>query len=340
VKDKRQGETLTRLGMDVGTVSTVVCDADGELLFDEPSILLHQRTGGRGQRIAVGREAADLVGRLPPGMTAIRPVRRGVITDLDTARSFLRMVVRQVLPRPWQRGRAQAVVGVPAGATLLEQRALLEVLEESGIARAVAIDEPVAGALGCGIDPMDRRVHMVVDVGGGTAEVSAFCFGGVLASRSCRIGGGDMTVAVSRHVREHHHLMMGEIAAEQLAVRSGEVPDNTEIGIHGRDSDSGRPRSVTVEAGELQAALAPIVAWLVRYLAGCLDDLPAQAIDDLAADGVVLVGGASRVRGIEQALEKAFGLPVKRAENPLTCVAEGAARAATAPGVLTAYGRG
>lgn len=326
--------------MDVGTVSTVVCNAEGELVFDEPSVLLHQRTDGRGRRVTIGREAADLIGRLPPGVTAIRPVRHGVITDLDTARTFLRMVVRQVLPHPWQRGRAQAVVGVPAGATLLEQRALLEALEESGIARAVAIDEPVAGALGCGIDPMDRRVHMVVDIGGGTAEASAFCFGGVLAGRSCHTGGGDMTLAVSRHVREHHHLILGELAAEQLTVRSGEVPDTTEIVVHGRDSDSGRPQSVTVAAGELQTTLAPIVASLVRFLAGCLDELPPQAIDDLAADGMVLFGGASRVRGIEQALDKAFGLPVKRAENPLTCVAEGAARAAATPGVLSAYGRG
>ena len=267
-------------------------------------------------------------------------MRHGVITDLHTARSYLRAVVRQILPRPWQRARAQVVVGVPAGASLLEQRALLEAVEEAGISWAVAIEEPIAGALGCGIDPLDRRVHMVVDVGGGTAEASAFCFGGVLASRSCRVGGGEMTQAVIRHVRQHHHLILGEIAAEEMTIRSGAVSQDVEVVAHGRDSDSGRPRSVTVTGGELQAAIAPVVDTLVSALASCVDDLPPQAIDDLAADGVVMFGGASHVRGIEQALEKVFGVPVKRAENPLTCVAEGAARAAQSQAVLTAYGRG
>ena len=149
-----------------------------------------------------------------------------------------------------------------------------------------------------------------------------------------------MTQAVIRHVREHHHLILGEIAAEEMTVRASAVSQGVEVVAHGRDSDTGRPRSVTVMAGELQAAIAPVVDTLVRALEGCVDDLPAQAIDDLAADGVVLFGGASLVRGIEQALEKVFGVPVKRAENPLTCVAEGAARAARSPAVLAAYGRG
>jgi rod shape-determining protein MreB and related proteins len=331
---------MTRLGMDVGSASTVVCNADGEFLYDEPSVLLYRRSTGRGEQLTIGRAAAELIGRLPPGVTVLRPVRHGVITDLNTARSYLRAVVRQILPRPWQRARAQVVVGVPAGASLLEQRALLESVEEAGISWAVAIEEPIAGALGCGIDPLDRRVHMVVDIGAGTAEASAFCFGGVLASRSCHTAGGEMTQAVIRHVREHHHLILGEIAAEEMTVRSGAVSPDAEVVTHGRDSDSGRPRSITVTARELQAAIAPVVESLVRALAGCVDDLPAQAIDDLAADGVVMFGGASRVRGIEQALEKVFGVPVKHAENPLTCVAEGAARAAQSPAVLAAYGRG
>jgi len=149
-----------------------------------------------------------------------------------------------------------------------------------------------------------------------------------------------MTQAVIRHLRVHHHLILGEIAAEAMTIRSGAVSPDAEVVGHGRDSDSGRPRSVTVAADELQVAIAPVVDTLVRGLAGCVDDLPPQAIDDLAADGVVMFGGGSHVRGIEQALEKVFGLPVKRAENPLTCVAEGAARAARTPRVLSAYGRG
>ncbi|MFR9802981.1 rod shape-determining protein [Pseudonocardia sp. RS010] len=327
---------MARFGMDVGTGTTVLYDAEGGFQYDEPSVMLGRP---HGQGVSVGREAAELVDRVPSGAHAVRPVRDGVITDLETARRYLRAVVRRVFPRPWQRTRLTAALTVPAGASPLERRALVEAAEEAGIVRVLALAGPVAGAIGCGVDPLDRRVHMVADVGAGTAEIVALCFGEILAVRSRRVAGDAIAAAVRRHVREQHHLVVGRDAAEELTIRAGAAPDGAEVVVVGRDGDNGRPRTLRLRAAELHGVVAPRVAELASSLIGCLDDLPARALDDLAADGVLLVGGASPTRGLRAALEAGLGLPVKQAENPSTCVAEGAARAFTLPGVLEAYTR-
>lgn len=329
---------MSDFGIDLGTANTVVYDGAREVVFDEPSVLLRRGTGGRRRRVvAVGREAAELLGRVPQGMVAMRPLQDGVITDLDTARAYLRSVVRTAVSNPWSRMRGRVAIGVPSGATELERRALLEAADEAGMHRAAAIDEPIAGALGCGIDPMDRRVHMVVDVGGGTSEVTAFCYGGVLSSRSCRIAGDEMTVAIFRHVREHHQLVVGEQAAEEIKMRIGFETDPSLV-VPGLDAGTGHARLATIPVAEFVEVLRPITDTIIQTLASCLHDLPPEAAADILADGVVAFGGASLVRGFDQRLENAFGFPVKKAENPLTCVAEGAARSLRVPGVIAAYG--
>jgi rod shape-determining protein MreB len=327
------------LGMDLGTANTVVCHVDQGIVFDEPSMLLLRGASvRRGRIMAIGREASELVGRAPAGFTALRPLHDGVITDLETAQAYLRAVLRRVSRHPWQRVRGQVVIGVPTGATALERRALLEAADEAGMGGATTLDEPIAGAVGCGIDPLERRVHMVVDVGGGTAEVTAFCFGGVVASRSCRVAGDEMTVAVHQHLREHHQLVVGEQAAEGVKVQTNFTTEPSLV-VHGRDSGSGRPRLATIPVAEIIEVLRPINETIIRTLVACLDDLPPQATGDVLADGILAFGGASLTSGFDQGLERAFGLPVKLAENPLTCVAEGAARCLRSSGVLEAYGR-
>ncbi len=329
---------MSDFGIDLGTANTVVYDAAQEVVFDEPSVLLRRRADGRGGRVvAVGREAADLLGRVPAGVTAVRPLQDGVIIDLDTARAYLRAVVRRAVSSPWHRMHAQVAVGVPSGATDLERRALLEAADEAGLHRVSAIDEPIAGALGCGIDPMDRRAHMVVDVGGGTSEATAFCYGGVLTSRSCRIAGDEMTVAIFRHLREHHQLVVGEHAAEEIKMKIGFVGEPS-LPVAGLDAGTGHARLATIPVAEFVEVIQPITDTIIQTLAACLHDLPPEAAGDILADGVVVFGGASLTHGFDQRLEKAFGFPVKMAENPLTCVAEGAALSLRAPGVISAYG--
>ncbi|WP_409329869.1 rod shape-determining protein [Trujillonella humicola] len=323
------------LGIDLGTTTTVVSDPRRGVVFDGPSTMLLQAGARRLRALAVGAEAAELLGRAPARYTAVRPVHDGGIADLETARAYLRAVLRRAGRRAWTPLRA--VVGVPAGATALEVRALLEAAEEAGVRPVTALDDTVAGAVGCGLDPLDRRVHMVVDVGGGTAQAVAFCYGGVLASRTCALGGEEMTGAVVRFLREQHQLHVGELEAERIKVLA--AAEDATLVAQGRDGATGRPGLVTVPAAEVAAALRPVVAEVVRSLTGCLDELPPQAVADLLGEGVLLIGGSSLVPGLAQELERALGLPVKPAEEPLTCVAEGAARALRDRSLLAAYGR-
>src|SRR4051812_35438654 len=326
------------LGIDLGTANTVVSDIRRGIVFDEPSVMLLRRGGSRRERVlAVGQDAADLLGRAPSSFVAVRPLHDGVVTDLETTRLYL----RAVLHKAGRRGYGlptRAVIGVPVGSTALEHRALLEAAEEAGIRPVTALYESVAGAVGCGIDPLERRVHMVVDAGGGTAEGVAFCFGGVLAHRTSKVAGDEMTLAVSRYLREQHQLYVGELEAEDLKIRSGGDVDGPLV-VQGRDAATGRPRLATVHAAEVGEAVRPITDEIVRTLAACLDDLAPQAIADVLSDGVLVFGGSSLVQGFPEELERSLGLPVKLAEEPLTCVAEGAARALRNRRLLAAYGR-
>src|SRR4029450_5022370 len=201
-----------------------------------------------------------------------------------------------------------------------------------------ALADSGAGPVGCGIDPLERRVHMVVDVGGGTAEAVVFCFGGVLTHRTSKVGGNEMTVAVARYLREAHQLHVRGLEAERVKVLAA-VEENGPLVVHGRDGVSGRARLATVQAAEVAAAVRPVAAEAVRALPACLDDLPPQALADVLAEGVLVFGGASLAHGFPEHLETELGLPVKLAEEPLTCVAEGAARAPANRPLLRAYGR-
>jgi rod shape-determining protein MreB len=325
------------LGIDLGTSTTVVAHARRGVLLDEPSVMVLRRDGGRRQKVfAVGQEAADLLGRTPARFTPVRPLADGAITDLETARRYLRAVLRTTGSRLRATPR-RAVLAVPVGSTALEHRALLEAAEEAGLRPARALDAAIAGAVGCGIDPMERRVHMVVDVGGGTAEAAAFCFGGVLAHRTTRLAGDEMTLAVSRYVQEQHHLVVGELEAEQLKIRS--AADDGPLVVQGRDAATGRPRLATVQSAEVADAVRPLVEEIVHTLSGCLEDLAPQALGDVLADGVLVFGGASLVQGLEKELERGLGLPITLVDEPRTCVATGGARAAGDRRLLDAYRR-
>ncbi|SEO83975.1 rod shape-determining protein [Trujillonella endophytica] len=329
------------LGIDLGTANTVVSDPRRGIVFDEPSVMMLAQGARRPRVLAVGREAADLLGRAPSGFVAVRPLHDGVVTDLETARLYLRAVLQRAGRHAWTPTRA--VIGVTADSSPLENRALVEAAEEAGIRPVTALDNAVAGAVGCGLDPLERRVHMVVDVGGGTAEAVAFCFGGVLAHRTAKVGGDQMTVAVARYLREQHQLHVGELEAERVKILAGAgagAGDSEPVVVQGRDGVSGRARLATVPAAELAAAVRPVVGDVLRTLTACLDDLPPQGLADVLAEGMLVFGGGSLVHGFADELERELGLPVKLAEEPLTCVAEGAARALRNRPLLAAYGRG
>ncbi len=325
-------------GIDLGTANTVVCQGQRGVVLDEPSVMA-VRTDQRGRRVKpvmVGNAARSLMGRCPLGLMTVRPLRDGVIVDLEAARSYIVGVLSRITEHPWQRIRPRAVIGVPGGATSLERRALVEAADEAGIRRVRLLPEPIAGALGCGLDPLEARAHMVVDVGGGTAEVTAFCYGGILAHRSCRVAGDEMTLALFQYLRTEHQLIVGELTAEDVKCRAGADP-STSLVAQGMDAATGRPRLVTLGISEVVEALRPTVDTILATLVSCLEDLPPQAANDILDSGVVAFGGGSLLRGFDKLLEDSFAFPVRLADRPLTCVAEGAAAAMHRGDVLAAF---
>ena len=325
------------LSIDLGTANTVVWDHEEGQVFNEPTMMALSFDGGRhSDVVGIGSAAEELVGRAPDGVEVVRPLRDGVITDLETTRRFLREILQGFAPTWWQRRRLSVAVGVPAGATALERRALLEAAEEAGIGKAQLLPEPVCGAVGCGIDPLRPRTHLVVDVGGGASEVAAFGSGGMLTYRSIPVAGDEMTLALYRYIRSEHQLIVGELMAEEIKIRASHDPNPTMV-VEGRDAATSRPRVVNLSAEEVADAVAPVTEEIFSTLAGCLEDLPPQSISDVMAEGVVVVGGGSLVPGFGKRLEDAFGFPVLMADQPLTRVAEGAARCLANPEALAAY---
>jgi rod shape-determining protein MreB len=317
---RARGVGVTDIGIDLGTGTTVVCHPRDGVVYDEPSLLV-EWPARRGRELILGNEAAALDGRTPPGARVGSPIRGGAVTDLSLVRTYLHELLRRTSRSRWRVRRPHAVLSCPVDATPLERRALLESAEEAGLGHVDLLPAPLAAALGCGLDLADARVQAVADVGAGTAEIAVFCRGTVLARRSCRHAGDEMTAAVRTHLREHHGLHLSAATAEALKVRASSAREP--FAAEGRDVATGRPRTLTVEAGEVEAAVAPVVRRAVAALGDFLDDLPVAGIPDLLAGGVVLAGGSALAPHLRDELEAALGFPVKVPERPRTCVAEG-----------------
>ncbi|WP_137872788.1 rod shape-determining protein [Rhodococcus sp. Q] len=327
---------MSGLGIDLGTANTVVGTPEDGIVLNEPSFML-VRTKEPHRALAIGQEARSLVGRTPIGITQVRPMRAGVIVDLESAKAFVSAVIKQASPYGHFGRRPTAVISVPEGATPLERRALLEVGHEAGLRKVGLIPEPVAGAVGCGINPMEPRAHLVVNIGGGTSEVTAVCFGGVISHRSCRIAGDELTTALHHYLREEHQIIVGDLTAERAKMGTPDTEEGQSVVVEGLDAVTGRARLLSLDVDEIVEALRPTTASIVQTLTSCLEDLPPQAIGDVMSEGVLAIGGGSMLRGLSQLLEDAFGLPVKTAERPLTCVAEGATACLAHPEVVAAY---
>jgi rod shape-determining protein MreB len=327
------------LGIDLGTANTVMCHTKRGIVWDQPSMMV-QRAGGKPSKpVAVGIEAWNLAGRLPGGLTLLRPCQGGVVGDLELTRTYLGATLRRAGVRRWRRPRARAAIGVPVGATPLERRALREAADEAGLGKTVLLPEPVAGAMGAGLDPLAPRTRLVADIGGSRAEVCAFSFGGVIAHRSTRLGGDEMTLALFQYLREQHQVVVDKMAAEELKIRAS-TDDSASLVVSGMDAATGRGRLLTVAVEEVTEAVRPVLDAMVLTLTACLDDLSPRAVSDVMEDGILAIGGGCLLVGFEKVMEASFGFSVCRPERPLTCMAEGAARCLVRPDVVSAYGGG
>jgi rod shape-determining protein MreB len=332
-----EGVSGKGVSIDLGTANTVVWDTENGMLFNEPTLMALSFNGGKhSDVIGIGHAAEELVGRAPDGVEVVRPLRDGVITDLETTRRFLREILQDIAPTWMARRRLSVVIGIPAGSTPLERRALLEAAEEAGIGKAQLLPEPVCGAVGCGVDPLQPRAHLVVDIGGGTSEVCAFGSGGMLTYRTSPLAGDEMTLALYQYLRREHQLVVGERLVEQAKIRAFNEPDPSMV-VEGRDAVTGKARVINLAPEEVSEAVKPVTDEILCALTGCLEDLDPQSVSDVMSEGVIIVGGGSLVPGFGKRVEDVFGFSALMADDPLTRVAEGGARCLANPEAVAAY---
>jgi rod shape-determining protein MreB and related proteins len=311
------------MAVDLGTANTVVyVRGEGIILF-EPSVIAIDETSGEVK--AVGDEAKRMIGRTPARIRATRPLRHGVIADFDVTEQMLRRFLGKA---NGHRGiHRRVILCVPSGITDVEERAVKEATVTAGAREAGLIEEPMAGAIGAGLPVAEPSGNMVVDIGGGTTEVAVISLGGIVVSRSLRVGGYEMDDAIVRYVRDHHRLLIGQERAEEAKIEVGSVTDTAGIPstqVSGRDLVTGGLRRTSLTAGEVREALTRPVSQIMDTVKQTLEATPPELAADIANTGIVLVGGGSLLRGLDELLRRETQLPVYLAESPLTCVAIGA----------------
>lgn len=332
------------MAIDLGTVNTVVYVRDRGIVLNEPSVVALETRDGVQRVKVVGNEAKLMMGKTPNNIQAIRPLRDGVIADIEVAEQMIKHFINKALggssrlPR-----RYNVVICVPSSSTMVERRAIRDAASNAGAAQVQLIEEPLAAAIGAGLPVTEPIGAMVVDIGGGTTEVAVLSLSGVAYSNSVRIGGDKMDDAISSYIRRKHSLMIGEMTSERvkIAIGSAMTPDGEGkiISVKGRDLVNGRPAEIRISEAEIADALAEPVAQIVSAVMTALEQTAPELSADIIEEGITLTGGGALLGHIDQAIAQATGLPVKVAEDALICVAVGAGRAFEEPayqGVLIA----
>jgi rod shape-determining protein MreB len=311
------------LGIDLGTANTLVHVKGKGIVLREPSVVAIQRDTGA--ILAVGDEAKQMIGRTPGNIIAIRPMKDGVIADFDTTQSMLKYFISRALKsRTFIKPRV--VVGVPSGVTEVEKRAVIDATLQAGAREAYLIEEPMAAAIGAGLEVNEPTGNMVVDIGGGTTEVAIISLGGIVTSKSIRIGGDEMDESIVYYIKKEYNLMIGERTAEEIKISIGSAADGQKeesVEVRGRDLVTGLPKTIRVTSEEIGAALAEPVNSIIDAIKVTLEKTPPELAADIMDRGIVLTGGGSLLSGLDKRVSKETGMPVHIAEEPLDCVAMG-----------------
>lgn len=316
------------LAVDLGTANTVVGVAGEGVTLDEPSVVA-LRLGTRqvlGRGTAVGRLAKQMLGRTPEGVSAVRPIRSGVVTDFELCETMIRYFVGKAGRRALGL-RPRLVVTTPSGVTSVERRALFNAAERSGAGQVFLLDAAFAAGIGAGLPVAEPITSMVCCLGGGTTEIAAFCLGEVIASVSLRLGGDDFDDALAEHIRRHYALKVGAQTAERVKIDLGSAAPldeelSTEVG--GLDVVSNTPRKAIVTSEDVRTALAPSLDRIVAAVRSVVERCRPEQAADLADHGIVLTGGGSLLRNLDRFLTDRLGIPCRRASDPLRAAVEGA----------------
>ena len=314
------------LGIDLGTANTLVYLKGKGIILREPSVVAMKNN--RKDILAVGEEAKKMIGRTPGSIVAVRPLKDGVIADYNTTEIMLKYFIRKTIPQGLIfRQSPRLVICVPCGITEVEKRAVEEAAKSAGAREVFLLEEPMAAAIGAGLDVYQAKGCMVVDIGGGTSEVAIISLGGIVTSKSLRVGGNHMDDAIMKHIKKNCSMIIGESTAEHVKMTLGCVIDRGKdetMEIRGRDTASGLPTSTMIHASQIKDALLAPVNNIIDAIKNVLEQTPPELAADIINEGIVLTGGASMLHGLNRLVAKATGMPVRRTENPLDTVAIGA----------------
>ncbi|HEX8395005.1 MAG TPA: rod shape-determining protein [Longimicrobium sp.] len=318
---------MADIAIDLGTANTLI-EVKGEgLVVNEPSVVAVDRETRKVR--AIGLEAKRMLGRTPEGILAVRPMRDGVIADVDMADLMLRHFLERVLPRGFFRVKPRVVIGVPSGITEMEKRAVRAAVMGAGARSVYLISEPMAAAIGVGLPVTSPRGSMVVNVGGGTSEIGVVALSGIVADASIRVAGYEMDEAIVGYVRKSRNLLIGEATAEGVKIQVGSafpLEEEREMDVTGRDLVNGIPKTVRVNSVEIRECIAEPVAAIVSAVRRALEVTPPELASDILDAGIVMTGGGAQLRGLGRLLSRETGLSIHLDEQPLTCVVRGAAR--------------
>jgi rod shape-determining protein MreB len=316
----------TDLAIDIGTANTVIYRARTGIILNEPSVVAINSDNGA--VLAVGHEARTMVGRTPDYVVSIRPLKDGVVADFDTAQKMLRLFLDKVGVRRFL-SKPIVVVAVPPVVTTVEHRAIKDAAYAAGARKVYIMEEPMAAAIGAGLPISEPQGSLIVDIGGGTTDVAVISLGGIVTSRSIRVGGDAMDAAIINYVKLKYQLLVGERTAEEIKMSIGsahKLRDDTDAHIRGRDLVSGLPKDMVIGAQEIREAISDPVSKIIGAIKATLDETPPDLVSDLAVAGIVLAGGGALLRGLPERLRKETGMPVFIAEDPLHAVVNGAGK--------------
>ena len=321
------------LAIDLGTANTLIYVQGKGIVLNEPSVVAIRQEGGpNGKKVIqeVGLAAKQMLGRTPGNITAIRPMKDGVIADFTVTEQMLKQFIKMVHPRSVLRPSPRIIVCVPCGSTQVERRAIRESALGAGASEVYLIEEPMAAAIGAGLPVSEATGSMVVDIGGGTTEVGVISLGGMVYKGSVRVGGDKFDEAIINYIRRNYGMLIGETTAEEIKKEIGSAFPGSEVRekeVKGRNLAEGIPRSFTISSNEILEALTDPLNSIVSAVKSALEQTPPELGADIAEKGMVLTGGGALLRDIDRLLMEETGLPVIVADDPLTCVVRGSGRA-------------
>lgn len=314
------------IGIDLGTANTLVYMRGKGIIIREPSVVAVDVKMDRVRY--VGQEAKDVIGRTPGSIVAVRPLKDGVIADFDMTTSMLQEFIRKALKgRAFAGSRVRVIICIPSGVTAVERRAVKEATQNAGAKRVSIIEEPMAAAIGAGLPVAEPTGSMIVDIGGGTSEVAVISLGGIVTSRSVRVAGDEFDSSIINYIKKKYNLLIGERTAENIKIAIGSAypyADNEpSMDIKGRNLLNGLPENITVTSEEIREALSEPLSHVIEAIKVTLEKTPPELAADIIVQGIMLAGGGALLKGLDLLIHAETGMPVKVAERPLDCVADG-----------------